>query len=542
MSDASTNEAADGGTYDYIIVGGGSAGCVTANRLVAEHQASVLMLEAGGPDSNPLIRMPAGFLKFLKGSPYLIEHQSVPQPKLGGRRVAIWQANVLGGGSSINGMVYMRGIPADYDHWDEVTGGAGWGWADMLPYFKKQEGNQRLNNEAHGIDGPLKVSDPVYLAEMSFIYMKTMQARGVRLTDDFNAGDQRGVGLMQTTTGARQRCSAVQAFLQPVRQNPLLEVKTGAKVMRILFEGGRAVGVEYRKDTRIVEVRARREVILAAGAFVTPQILMLSGIGPGEHLREHGIEVRVDAQGVGANLHDHHEVPLIATTNRNYGYFGEDSGWRMIRNGLNYLAFKGGPVSSTGVEACAFINPLEPEGRPNLKLYCVPSIYGDKDVLGFEPTHGVTFTSCVLQPKSRGTVRLRSADPFDLPLINPNYLDHEDDMRLQVAAVRYAREGLKVRPLADTIERELMPGADITTDSELEDYCRKTVKTNWHPCGTARMGRADDPMAVLTPDLKVKGIEGLRVFDASLMPTVPHGNTNAPALAAADRAVDMMLG
>ena len=528
-------------SYDYIVVGGGAAGCVTTNRLVDKHGARMLLLEAGEPDNHPLIKMPAGFFKFLNGSPFLTEHVSVPQKNLGGRSVSIWQGNVLGGGSSINAMVYMRGRPSDYDHWDEVAGGAGWSYADMLPYFKRQEGNQRLNNEAHGIDGPLKVSDPVHLSEMSFLYLTTMQALGVKLVDDFNGGDQRGVGFMQSTTFPRERCSAVRAFLDPVRNSPRLDLQTQAKVTKILFDGRRATGVAYHQHGQLFEAHAKKEVILTAGAFVTPQLLMLSGIGPGDHLQEHGIEVRVDAPGVGANLHDHHEVPLIATTDRAYGYFGEDRGIRMLVNGLNYLLFKGGPVSSTGVEACAFINPLDPDGEPTIKLYCVPSIYGDKEVLGTEPTHGVTFTACVLQPKSRGSVRLRSADPEALPLIDPNYLDHEDDMQLQVAALRYAREVMTVRPMVDTIDRELMPGADVVDEEGLQAHCRATVKTNWHPCGTARIGRADDPMAVLTPDLKVKGIEGLRVFDASLMPTVPHGNTNAPAMAVADRAVDLML-
>lgn len=529
-------------TFDYIVVGGGAAGCVATNRLVDRHGARVLLLEAGGPDTSPLIKMPAGFVKFLNGSKFLTEHLAVPQPALGGRQPAIWQGNVLGGGSSVNAMVYMRGRPSDYDHWDEVTGGAGWSWADLLPYFMRQEGNQRLNNAAHGIDGPLKVSDPVHVAEMSYIYLKTMQALGVKLVDDFNAGDQRGVGLMQTTTYPRTRCSAVRAFLDPVRGNQNLEVKTGARVTRVLLDGRRATGVAYRVDGATHTAQASRAVILTAGAFVTPQLLMLSGIGPAAQLREHGLEVLVDSPGVGANLHDHHEVPLIATTDRNYGYFGEDRGWRMLVNGLNYLAFKGGPVASTGVDACAFINPNEPGGEPTVKLYCVPMVYGDKEVLGREPTHGVTFTACVLQPRSRGSVRLRSADPLDLPLIDPRYLDHADDMRLQVDALLHARTVMRTRPMADTIVEELMPGGKVVDRAGLEEHCRRTVKTNWHPCGTARMGRADDPMAVLTPDLAVKCVEGLRVLDASLMPTVPHGNTNAPTMAAADRAVDLMLG
>lgn len=527
-------------SYDYVIVGGGSSGCVTANRLINDTDASVHILEAGHPDDHPLIRMPAGFFKFLNGSKFLTEHESVPQPSLDGRRVAIWQGNVLGGGSSVNAMVYMRGRPSDYDHWNEVAGG-GWSYADMLPHFIKQEGNQRLNGPAHGIDGPLKVSDPVHTCEMSYIYLKTMQARGVRLVDDFNGGDQRGVGFMQSTTFPRARCSAVNAFLEPVRGNERLTVQTGSRATKILIENDRAVGVRYHRQAGLFDVRAERGVILASGAFITPQLLMLSGIGPADHLREHGLDVVVDAPGVGQNLHDHHEVPLIATTDRAYGYFGEDRGWRMLVNGFQYMAFRTGPVSSTGVEACSFINPDDPDADPTIKLYCVPSIYGDKDVLGTEPTHGVTFTSCVLQPKSRGEVTLRSADPMALPVVDPRYLSEPEDLRLQISALRHAREVAATRPMSDTIKDELMPGSKHTSDADLGAYCKRTVKTNWHPCGTTRMGRDDDPMAVLTPALDVRGIEGLRVHDASMMPSVPHGNTNAPTMAMADRAVDMML-
>lgn len=529
-------------TYDTIIIGGGSSGCVTAGRLVGDHAARVLLLEAGPPDRHWLFKMPAGFVKFIEGGSYVTPHTSIPQPQLGGRRQIIMQGNVLGGGSSVNAMVYMRGRPSDYDGWDEAVGGVGWSYADLLPHFVRQEGNQRINNDAHGIDGPLKVSDPAYAAPASYIYIKTMQGLGLPLVDDFNAGVQEGVGFMQMTIGDRQRCSAVTAFLDPVRNDPNLTLQTNATVNRVLFDGTRANGVEYVRNGQ-VETAHADTVILAAGAFVTPKLLMLSGIGPSDHLREFGIETLVDLPGVGQNLHDHHEVPTIALSNGKYGYFGEDKGWNLIRNGLQYLLFRSGPVTTNAAESCAYVNPIDPDAPATIKLYCAPWVYLDSDLqTDATPADGVTLTACVIQPKSRGSVRLRSANPEDLPVIDPRYLAEPEDMALQVEAVRYAQKVLKARPMSDIIDREIVPGPDKTSDADLEDHCRRTVKTNWHPCGTCKMGRDTDPMAVLNPDLTVRGVDGLRVFDASMMPNVPRANTNAPTMAIADRAVDIMTG
>jgi len=530
--------------YDYIVVGGGSAGCVTAGKLVREHGARVLLLEAGWPDHHPLFRMPAGFTKFIRGSRYVTEHASIPQAQLNGRRQIIIQANVLGGGSSVNAMVYMRGKPSDYDGWDAAVGGAGWGYADILPHFIDQEGNQRLNDEFHGTDGPLKVSDPAHACEMSYIYLRTMQGLGIPFADDFNGREQAGAGFMQYTIGDRRRCSAATAFLVPVLRDPKLTLRTGARVVRLRFSGNRAIGVDFvrRGSSRIESARASAEVILAAGALVTPQLLMLSGIGPADHLRSHGIEVLADLPGVGANLHDHHEAPVIALTNGRYGYFGEDRGWRMLRNGLQYLLFRSGPVATNGAETCAFVNPEHPDDPPTIKLYCVPSVYLDRDITDVKPADGVTLTACLLQPRGRGRVSLASADPRDRPAVDPGFLRDPADMALQVAGVRYAREVLAARPMRDTIAREIVPGPGVTGEDDLRAHCRRTVKTNWHPCGTCRMGLSDDPDAVVAADLKVRGFEGLRVFDASVMPSVPHANTNAPTMAVADRGVAIMTG
>jgi choline dehydrogenase len=528
--------------FDYIIVGGGSAGCVAASRLVRDHDARVLILEAGGHAKSMLVDMPAGFIKFLKGSPYLTFHTPVPQAALGGRRPVIPQGRALGGSSVVNGMVYIRGQAEDYEIWDRETDHAGWSFRHMLPYFKRMEGNQRLGGRMHGVSGPLKVSDHIHRCDLSHAFVAALQEMGVPFNPDFNGGRQSGVGYLQLTTCKGRRCSAYRAFLEPVMDHPNLTVRTDCTVTRVLVEGGRAVGVEYLRGGRVEQARAGAEVILSAGAYQTPKLLMLSGIGPAEHLREHGIEVKVDLPGVGRNLMDHHEVPIVASTNGAYGYFGEDRGWRMLRNGLQYLLFKSGPVTSNGVEACVFINPDSPTSDASIQLYCVPTVYLDADIADVKPTHGVTLNACLLRPKARGSVRLASADPTAPPLIDPNYLGHPDDLRLSIEGLKYSREILRTPPLKDMVVGEILPGPKAASDEDLAAHCRRTVKTNYHPCGTCKMGSDRDPMAVLTPELRVRGVDGLRVIDASMMPAIISGNTNATALAVGDRAADLITG
>ncbi|MEM7443847.1 MAG: GMC family oxidoreductase N-terminal domain-containing protein [Pseudomonadota bacterium] len=528
--------------YDYIIVGGGSAGCVTAGRLVGEFGARVLLLEQGGSDRHPLLRMPAGFIKMLKGSRYLTFHKTLPQEQLDGRVHDLPQGHVLGGGSTVNAMVYMRGRPSDYQHWVDATGDEGWGWDSMLKHYVRQESNQRLNNAAHGVDGPLKVSNHTSICEMSHIYVRTLQGMGHPFTSDFNAGEQRGVGYMQLTAANGRRCSAVDAFLSPVQENERLTIKLNADVQRLVIENGKVTGVEFDTGKGRETAHASAEVIVTAGAFGSPKLLMLSGIGPADHLGELGIETVADLPGVGQNLMDHHEVPVVASTDGAYGYFREDVGWKMIRNGLQYMLFRSGPVTSNGVEACAFVDPYGGDAEPAIKLYCVPTVYLDRDISSVKPTHGVTLNSCLVQPRSRGWMKLASANPADMPLIQSNYLADPGDVRDEIAGLRFARQVLASHPLSDVVTGELFPGADIDDDEALAAHCRRTVKTNYHASGTCRMGREDDPMAVLTPDLRVKGVEGLRVFDVSAMPHLVSANTNAPVMAVADRAVDLMMG
>ncbi|MGV0819755.1 GMC family oxidoreductase [Martelella sp. AMO21009] len=534
------------GRYDYILVGGGSSACVVAAGLV-KCGASVLVLERGPAKANPIMHFPAGYMKFLAKDTYLAMHRTAPQPQLDGRGPIVPQGRVLGGGSTVNAMVYMRGQAADFDHWNELVadgqGDDAWSYRDLLPYFKAQEDNDHLAGEFHGVGGPLKVSHLGHTSPMTRTYVKTLQGMGIPYTPDFNGESQFGVGFMQHTIDwrTRRRCSAVDAFLAPVMDDPLLTIVTGATVTAICMEGDRAVGVDYVQGGDRKSVFADTEVILAAGAYQTPKLLMLSGIGPEEELGRHGIAVKLALPGVGRNLQDHYECPVVATTKGSFGYYGQDRGWPMIKAGLQYLLFKTGPASTTGVETCAFHDPEGNNERPTIQMFCVPTVYLDRDVMGTDPGDGVTINSLLLRPKSRGSVTLSSSDPFADPVVDTQIFSHPDDLRVTMAGFRYARTVLAASPMRELIDREIFPGAEVTSDEAIAAHCKRTVKTGYHPVGTCRMGHDGDPEAVLDSRLKVRGTRGLRVIDASLMPTIVSGNTNAAVLAAAAKATDLIL-
>jgi choline dehydrogenase len=527
--------------YDYVVAGGGSSGCLVAARL-AEAGARVLVLEAGPDDRSPLIRMPAGYVKLLGVERYMWFYKSVPQAHLGGRTPIVPQGRVLGGGSSVNAMVYMRGRPADYDLWAEQTGDAQWSYAALLPYFTGMEDNDRLNDRFHGVGGPWKVSDQAYVCDLSRAFLLAAQGIGLPFNPDFNGVTQRGVGIYQINARKGRRCSASGAFLHPAMKTGRITVKTGVLVLAVILEGGRATGVRYREGSETREARATSEVVLAAGALATPKILMLSGIGPAARLARHGIGIRVDLPGVGRNLQDHTETPVLAFCNGRHGYFGHDRGFRQFRNGLEYLVNRSGPVTSNGVEAGAFLDPDDLAGTPKIQQFCVPSVYLDKDVSDVTPTWGLTINSCVARPRSRGAVELASANPSDQALIDPNYLADPEDLRLSIAGVRRAREIMAEKPLRSMIAREVFPGPEKTSDEDLAAHARRFVKTVYHPCGTCRMGPDGAQDAVVTTDLRLRGVEGLRVVDASVFPTIISGNTNAAVLVVADKASEFMLG
>ena len=369
-----------------------------------------------------------------------------------------------------------------------------------------------------------------------------MQNLGLPYNRDFNNGKQYGVGLMQYTIGDGKRCDTITSIIKPIIKNKKLKIKLNTIVTKVIIENKKATGVETISNG-INEKFFGKEIILTAGALITPKILMHSGIGEENQLRKFGISIKENLPGVGKNLQDHHEVPFVARAKPGYGYFKQNKGWRMIRNGIQYLLFKSGPVTSNGVDCCSFLNPenLQDSTDPKIKLYCVQIMYTDRDTKGIKPDHGVTLTSCIMNPKSRGDVTLNSSNPLDLPNINPNFLSNQDDIKTLLESVKLARKVIKTKPLSDIILDEILPGEKIIDDESLINYCKKMIKTNWHPVGTCKMGNDNDRLAVLNSKLQVKGIENLRVFDVSMMPNIVSANTNAPAMAIADNATNIML-
>jgi choline dehydrogenase-like flavoprotein len=523
--------------YDYVIAGGGSAGCVLAARL-SECGAKVLLLEAGYPDTHPYIHVPAGFTR-LSGPRVNWGYRTVPQKHLDNRELWYPQGRTLGGGSSINAMIYTRGQAEDYDAW-AALGNEGWAYRDVLPYFRRAERNQRFADKYHGIEGPLAVSDPISPIEITRTFIKAAQQVGVPFNPDFNGATQGGVGFHQTTTRDGRRGSAAVSYLRPARGRPNLMVRTRTMVTRILFEGTRAIGVEYAADGRTALERALAgvETIVASGAIGSPKLLMISGLGPAGHLREKDIAVVLDLPGVGENLQDHIDCYTAWDCSGPYSYYGTDQYLRQAWWALQYALFRNGPATSNIVEAGAFVR-VDPESKtPDTQLHFLPAYVIDHGLMRLDG-YGVSLYANLLRPRSRGTVRLASADPKQAPLIDPNFLADPYDRKMAVEGIRFARSVMAAPAFRPFIKSEHMPGADKKTDADIEGYCRQWGKTDYHPVGTCKMGV--DPLAVVDPELKVRGIERLRVTDSSIMPLEISANTNAPSIMIAEKAADMIL-
>ncbi|WP_144898176.1 GMC family oxidoreductase [Luteimonas cucumeris] len=531
--------------YDYIIIGAGSAGCVLANRLSEDPSVKVLLLEAGPRDWHPFIHMPAGLAKLVGQKGVNWNYDTAPEPQLNHRMLWWPRGKVLGGSSSINAMCYIRGVAEDYDGW-AAQGATGWDWASVLPYFRRSESNSRVLRHAqderefaalHGGDGPLSVSDLRYTNPLSHAFIQAGQQAGFAHNPDFNGPQQQGVGLYQVTQRDGARCSSAAAYLKPARSRTNLSVHTGALAQRIVLEDGRAVGVAYARDGKTMRARAEREVLLSGGTINSPQLLMLSGIGPAAELRGHGIDVAVDAPDVGQNLQDHLDICTLQHSTRRVSYDRVSDATIAFHY---YLRGRRGPGSSNIAEAGGFVRSRHAaDARADIQFHFVPAMLDDHGRRRLQGD-GYTLHACFLHPRSRGRIRLTGTDPAGKARIEANYLSDAEghDLKMMVECARLSRDIFAQRAFDPYRGAPIFPARSDLSDAELIEFIRAKAETVYHPIGTCRMG--SDGASVVDPQLRVRGVDGLRVVDASVMPTLISGNTNAPTIMIAERAADLI--
>ena len=528
-----------GAEFDYVIVGAGSSGCVLANRLSADGKTTVAVLEAGPRDKSLWIHLPIGYGKTMWDPKVNWKFQTEPEPNMAGRQVYWPRGKVLGGSSSINGLIVIRGQKEDYDSWGE-QGNPGWNWSEVLPYFLKIESNSELgDDQLHGTHGPLAVSGIGRKHELIEAVIGAAQANGVPRTNDFNGRSQEGAGYFQLTTKNGWRQSAAEAYLRPAEKRDNLTVLTDTQVARVLFEGRKAVGVVCRTGDRTRNIKARCGVILSAGAIQSPQLLMLSGIGPAKHLQANDIPVLIDRPQVGQNLQDHLQFRLIYRANK--AITTNDalrSLWGRFKLGLEWLLFRSGALA-IGINQGGIFARLMPESKtPDIQFH-VATLSADMAGGKVHDFSGFTLSVCQLRPESRGHIELASSDPMARPLIHANYLATETDRAYAVKSIEFARKLAQTKPLSDLVEAEAVPGPAVKTEEDILEFARRSGATIFHPSGTCRMGTDDD--AVVDPRLRVRGVSGLWVVDCSIMPTLVSGNTNVPAMMIAEKAADMIL-
>ncbi|MEQ1649653.1 MAG: choline dehydrogenase [Hyphomicrobiaceae bacterium] len=523
--------------FDYVIVGAGSAGCALASRLSEDPRNKVALLEAGGRDTNPWIHIPVGYYRNVYNKAITWQYESGPEPHLGGRKVSWPRGKVLGGSSAINGLLYVRGQALDYDIWRQL-GNVGWSYRDVLPYFKRSEDQERGADDLHGSGGPLGVSDVKMDNPICDSFLQSAVAEGIPFTRDFNGASQEGVGYYQLTNRNGRRCSSAVGYLNPAKSRPNLKIITHFEAHRVVLDGKRATGVAGSINGKPTTINAGREVILCAGAIGSPQLLELSGIGAGQHLSKAGVTVKHELPGVGENLQDHYQARFVYHM-RGKGSLNEvwHSNWLKLRHGLDYVLKRQGLLTIGAGVVGVFAKSRPDLDTPDVQFHFIP-LSAEGPGQGLHPFPGIISSVCQLRPESRGFQHIVSADPKAQPQIVSNYLAAETDRRVLLAAMHLNRRIVARKPFADMVVKEYLPGPQVTSDEGLMTFAREKGTTIFHPCGTAKMGT--DPMAVVDARLRVHGISGLRVADASIMPTLISGNTNAPTIMIAEKLSDMI--